>query len=76
MEQPKYLVLNPVFNEFPLNNNWVPYKYIFVNEPYIDIFNNIGWHTVKKFQVKTLNFKIDDITKYQDYKIKDISRLQ
>lgn len=76
MKQPEYLILNPVFNKFPRNHNWVPYKYIFVDEPYVDFYSEIRWRRVKKFQAKTLNFKINNISKYEDYKIKEISRLQ
>ena len=48
MKQPEYLVLNPVFNKFP--KDLITHRYIAVNEPYIDIFNEIRWHRIKKFQ--------------------------
>uniref|UniRef100_A0A6C0C4Y3 Uncharacterized protein n=1 Tax=viral metagenome TaxID=1070528 RepID=A0A6C0C4Y3_9ZZZZ len=73
---PNYLVLNPVFNKFPTNHNWRPYKYIYKDEPYVDFYAEIRWRRVKKFCAKTLHFDIPDITNYKYYKIKEISRLQ
>jgi len=73
MKQPEYLVLNPVFNAFP--KDLITHRYIVVNEPYLDIFNQVRWHRIKKFQSIKLYFKLKDITNYDDYILERISEV-
>ena len=49
MKQPEYLILNPVFNKFP--KHLITHRYIYVNEPYLNIYREVSWHRVKKFKL-------------------------
>ena len=73
MKQPEYLILNPVFNSFP--KDLITHRYINVNEPYINIFNEIKWHRSKKFQPVKLYFKLKNLDEYDDYILERISRV-
>jgi hypothetical protein len=73
MKQPEYLILNPVFNKFP--KHLITHRYIYVNEPYLNIYREVSWHRVKKFQTVKLYFKLKDITNYDDYILERISEV-
>ena len=73
MEEPDYLILNPVFNSYP--NDWKSYKYVNIETPYRKSNNTIGWKKLVSFQPGKLFIKMKDVTNYKEYMLEKISTL-
>ena len=65
MKQPEYLVLNPIFNKFKIT----PITEIYVDEPYLNYFNEIEWRKVKKICHKQISYEIKNNTTIDSYKL-------
>jgi hypothetical protein len=65
MEQPEYIVLNPIYNSYP--NNWTSYKYMTIDTPYVDISGEIRWNRVRKLQPGIIYTTLKDVTNYEEY---------
>tara|TARA_B100000925_G_C22001116_1_gene471324 strand:- start:1099 stop:1320 length:222 start_codon:yes stop_codon:yes gene_type:complete len=70
MEQPDYLILNPVFNSFPYNRKY--HKYVHIETPYIKKDNTIIWNKIVVLQPGKLFIKMKDISNYKEYMLEKI----